>query len=546
MIVPQEICNEIDPKTLAVHLVSLFGRKKIEQYLNITPHSAYQDDPVGFGEKVLHDTYTDDVRRLMESVRDHEITVAISANATGKTHAAARVAVWFFLAFEDAQVYTAAAPPEENLKRLLWGQIGEVVESHPGLFESCQIRSLHIQKSANSFLTGVTIPSSGTEHEREAKFSGKHAPHLLFILDEGDAIPDEVYRGIESCMSGGHVRMLVMFNPRQEMGAVYRIVRDGRANVVHLSAFKHINVISGEDRIPGAVTREVTVRRINEWCRKLVDGERVTDECFELPDYLEGAVAQDQAGRQYPPLESGWYRVEDPQFFYMVLGRYPTQSEYQLVSKEWISAARARWDAYVAEFGERPPIGVQPVMGLDIAETLDLNCACFRYGGFVSRLLLWSEPDTTETAEKAAELYRERKALVCNVDGTGVGAGVAPGMRKRGCNAISVKVASTPTISSEEGEFRIVRDQLWWSIREWLRKDSGAMLPPDEKLLEELSVPTYEIRRGKIVVMEKDEMKKMLGRSPDRADSLCLTFYRGAAVYDALDVRKAFNKRKKG
>ena len=65
-------------------------------------YSEYQDDPVGFGEQVLGETYTDEVQTLMKSVRDNPVTVAISANATGKTHGAARVGVWFYKAFPDA------------------------------------------------------------------------------------------------------------------------------------------------------------------------------------------------------------------------------------------------------------------------------------------------------------------------------------------------------------------------------------------------------------------------------------------------------------
>lgn len=74
----------------------------------------YQDDPVAFGENVLNETYTEDVKRMMESVRDNPVTIAKSANATGKTHGAARVAVWWFKCFPDSQVYTAAALPESN------------------------------------------------------------------------------------------------------------------------------------------------------------------------------------------------------------------------------------------------------------------------------------------------------------------------------------------------------------------------------------------------------------------------------------------------
>ena len=69
-----------------------------------TDFSHYQANPVSFGEEVLKESFTDDVKALMNSVRDYPITIAKSANATGKTHGAARVAVWFYKVFPESQV----------------------------------------------------------------------------------------------------------------------------------------------------------------------------------------------------------------------------------------------------------------------------------------------------------------------------------------------------------------------------------------------------------------------------------------------------------
>lgn len=38
--------------------------------------SFYQNDPVGFAENALGETLTDDVKVLMESVRDHQVTIS--------------------------------------------------------------------------------------------------------------------------------------------------------------------------------------------------------------------------------------------------------------------------------------------------------------------------------------------------------------------------------------------------------------------------------------------------------------------------------------
>ena len=495
----------------------------------------YIDDPVGFGMEILGETYTDEVCNVMRSVRDNPVTIARSANGVGKSHSSARIAMWFFSVFKDSQVYVTAAPPLGNLQRILWNSIMSIVEKHPELYASFRVRSMNIIRDKESFIAGVSIPTSGTQKEREAKFNGKHAPHILFVVDEGDAVPDEVYSAIESCMSGGVARLLIMFNPRATIGPVYFREANGLARVVHLSAFSHPNVITGNDVIPGAVTRETTLRRINQWSRALTPEEKFDHECFDVPDFLSGQICFGLDGKEYPPLPPEARKITDPAFAYMVLGQYPPQSENQLISSAWIDLARARWDAYVSKHGETPPEGVKPVLGIDIAEMgTDYNAACPRYDWFVPRFRLWSGIDVDNTAMRALELYYEIGANIAMIDGTGVGSGVAPSMARKGrrdnqdVRAVSVKVSSKPSsvIKTEIGEFRALRDQLWWAVREWLRTDPKAALPPDPFLTEELKTPTYRINptTGKVEVMNKDVMREILKRSPDRADSLCLSF----------------------
>jgi len=62
-------------------------------------YSKYQDNPVGFCEEILKETLTDDVKVLMESVRDNPITVAKSANANCEDRAT--VSLESFPCFSD-------------------------------------------------------------------------------------------------------------------------------------------------------------------------------------------------------------------------------------------------------------------------------------------------------------------------------------------------------------------------------------------------------------------------------------------------------------
>ena len=529
-------------------------RRRQGTLIKHNPYAKYEHAPVRFGREVLGENYTDDIMKVMRSVESNSVTIARSANSVGKTHCAARIAIWFYKVFKDSQVYTTCAPPVDNLKLLLWGEIDAITAKHATLFEGDRILSLHIERQRDeenerkSFVTGVTIPASGTSAQRKAKFSGKHAPHLLFIIDEGDAIPDEVYEGIETCMSGGHARLLIMFNPRHESGPVYRMERDRQGNVIESSAFNHPNVVTGEDIMPGAVDRPKTLRRINEWTRPLAGDEKPDDECFNVDEhcpFLVGEVGYSLKGNAHPPLNGGWRKVTNSIFFYIVLGLYSPMGEMQLISLTWINDARARWDSYVATNGERPPANTTPVMGQDVAEFgKDQNVVCFRYGGWVAPFITWADMDPDASATKGADFYHSRNAHLASVDATGVGAGVAPKMSRLGCNAHSIKVASSPTYKTELGEFGILRDQLWWSVREWLRIDPGAMLPPDEVLLEELLTATYDITNGRVRVMSKDMMRDLLKRSPDRADALCLTFAEPPVV-ETMTLKQYLEKRKR-
>ena len=476
-------------------------------------------------QNILGLTLTEQQKKFAEAVRDNQTVVGQSANAVGKSFIVAAICIWIYKCFDGVQVFTLAAPPESNLRKIVWAHLNSTFEKHPELFKHDTRRDLMIQRNPLEFIAGITIPSSGSDQEKEAKVSGKHSKVIVFILDEADAIPDAVFKGIESCASGGEVRIICTFNPRQPSGAVYRMIRDGKAHVIRLSALDHENVTTGENVFPGAVTRAVVVRRVCEWTRTLAGQEKPDTDCFELPAFLEGEIGISQSGEPYPPLKAGWRKIVNPSFAYMCLGQYPSAGSNQLIASEWVARARSRWDAHVTAYGEMPPAMTRPVGGLDPSEFgSDETALIFRWGGFVAKPIMWSGMDPTDTATRAAGHAKERNATRLFIDSIGIGSALPSLVSAAGVPGVSVKSSERATAKTEIGEFTRLRDQLFWSVREWLRADPGSMLPPDESLLEELQVITYSIEGGKIKIMAKDDIRNLLGRSCDRADALCLTF----------------------
>lgn len=492
-----------------------------------------------FCKTEFDEVYTDDIIKVMNSVDENEVTIAKSGNQTGKTHGAARIIMSFYKRFPDAQVWSAAAPPESNLRNLLWAQVDYLWQKYENTVfkeDAHKLGSLSISDPKNPlhYVKGVSIPQSADSQKRKASFSGKHAPHILFVLDEADGIPSDIYDAIESCMSGAYVRMLLMFNPREEKGPVVNMEKSGYGHVVKLSALTHTNVVTGKSIIPGAVDRQTVVRRLNQWSIPLSSGEAPDGECYRIPDFLVGAIGYDRSSppKQFPPLPAGYRRITESLLATMVLAEYPSASAQQLISRKSIEDARTRWDLYTAHFGRVPPMGVMPIHGLDVADMgIDKNALCSRFNSWVAPIRTWSGVDPGITAERAAEFSSQENALYTNVDSTGVGAGVAPIMGREGVEANRIMMNTRPNASlipaefNEMGNFATLRDLGWWALREWLRvSTNNAMLPPDDDLIQELLVPNYEIKGKDVKVSSRDVWIEKIKRSPDKATSLMMTF----------------------
>lgn len=496
---------------------------------NYNPYEKYKLNPCAFFTDVLRERLTKDIEKMIESFFENKITIGISATGTGKSWCAARLAIMFYKIYDQSQIYISSAPPIGNLERILWGELSNVVLRHPKLFYDDVVTKLSVKRTPLQFIQGVAIPTSSDQAQLEARFSGRHAPNLAFIFDEADAIPEAVYRGVDGCMSGGNARQLLMFNPRGSTGYVPSLISSGKANVINLSALNHPNVIRGDEEFAkGAVNREVTLHRIHDWTREVKPNEekRETDnDVFRVPDYL---VGRNDYG--LPELREGLRVITNPQFNYMVLGRFNYGGTDQLIEKQWVDNARFRYDKYIEAMGDNVPF-IKPSVGVDVGEYgADESCVCVRYGSLVRPFYSWNGVDVIETARRTHQICVDVQSSAVYVDGNGVGAGVSPTLTSLGINNVNrIMVQSAPSklikmYGKEQAEFYQLRDELWWSVREWLRTDENAMLPPDQQLIEELIGATYKEIEGKIKICSKDEFRKKIRRSPNRADALCLTF----------------------
>ena len=72
--------------------------------------------------------------------------------------------------------------------------------------------------------------------------------------------------------------------------------------------------------------------------------------------------------------------------------------------------------------------------------------------------------------------------------------------------------------------YKTMKDKMWHKTKEWmLDRVFPASIPDDDKLVRDLSIPMFEIKRGFIIVETKSHMKSRGFKSTDRADGVILT-----------------------
>jgi hypothetical protein len=163
------------------------------------------------------------------------------------------------------------------------------------------------------------------------------------------------------------------------------------------------------------------------------------------------------------------------------------------------------------------------VLGVDVARFGDdRSIICCRQGIQVFEFKTYRNLDSTQGASEVTRAWSAFDADACFVDDTGgFGSGWLDQLRVLGRPPVAVSFAGK---AHEHGRFRNMRAEMYFAACDWIR--AGGALPESDELAEELSATTYTFAKGssQLILEDKAQIKARLGRSPDLADALALTF----------------------
>ena len=444
-------------------------------------------------------------RKVVDSVQ-HERRVSVrSGHAAGKDHVAAAISLCFLYLHKPSKVVNTA-PTGRQVISIMMSEIGR-------LYHNARV-PLGGELQANRIIfTGETdwylLAFKASDTQPEA-WHGFHSENILIVVTEASGIEQQTFDAIDGCLTGTISRLLIVFNPTSTTGEAYQSTRSPQYAKHQLNCLKAPNVRAKKILIPGQVDYDWVKEKLTKpgWVRTI------------------DAAEADPVGQQDFCFEGQWYRPYDL-FRVKVQGEFPKEPESQVIPLSWIEASNQRW------LEQKEDIHFPMMLGTDFAGMgNDRTVFAERFDCFVKELQVFGKQDHMESAGKIRNRMKEQHGYAI-LDSIGEGAGVYSRLIEMNVdNVVSGKFSySSEGFHDITGErnFLNMRSFCYWAVRDALDpKFNGKLaLPPDEELTQELTAQQVEklMSNGQIVLKPKDDIKKELGRSPDKADAVALTFW---------------------
>ncbi len=451
---------------------------------------------------------------------------------THNTFWAACLVYWFLACFEDSIIPTVA-PKEDQLLKNLWKELGRLWPRFNRHFPMAEmltstIRMKPTQKDRETWACWAFVCGVGADETVATKAQGMHAQHMLVITEETPGIHPSIMIALRETRTDDHNLQLSLGNPDHRMDELHKFCEDETTTFVRISALDHPNVVTKRPIVPGAIGRQMLVKRT----KKLGLGSRLYNS--------------------------------------RIRGISPPESETALIKHEWCVVAAEKWKD--PKYREGPAW-----LGVDVADvpTGDNAALARGIGRCCTEVSAFPVEDANLLGKQVATEIRATglDPKYVGVDTVGVGAGTKNELKRLGIkvrhifgNAKAVPGLDVDTLWSrteddlegimrptgptviEAERFDNLRSQMFWRCREDLRTLNLA-LPDDEELFTELCAHEWTTKNGKIAVLPKDEVIVRLGHSPNKADALVMgNWVRGrslrqdAAEEDVPDIKPDANR----
>lgn len=472
----------------------------------------YAGDPIAFIEQELGYTLTTEQKLICDRFAEGGAINVQAAHGVGKSLLAACLTVYNTVVMERETITTA--PTFRQVAHVLWKEIRKIRSKVK--IAKCEGGQTFLRYNSGSAF-GFTA-----QHNNTDAFQGQHAPGLVGIEDEACGISQAIDDGMLACAVDAESVVLRIGNPTDNRTPFAKHCRNDGAIVIPV--WTHPNVSWAYDR----------EHRLYEWVRvaiglqrgKCQPRSRWLGQLKNFKDPIPGAISIEWIEK----IRHG-FGEESAFWISRVNALFPENVADGIIPLSWLKAARVRYDAD-PEYWDNLSAKYYWQLGADVADGGgDNHAIAFMRGRSVLYNVQTIVPkaDYQDTMHLADELVAIAKRLPQSqfaIDNLGVGAGTLGRVIQQGYLAQACTFSSAPTDTPTYGtKYNNLRTQVYWEFREALQRSDLAIAPleDEEGIFEELSAVEYIVNStGVTVATSKDEVKKKIGRSPDRADAIVM------------------------
>lgn len=139
-----------------------------------------------------------------------------SGHGIGKSTVMAWAILWFLFCWKDAQV-PCTAPSTEQMHDILWKEVARWIKlMPPHVRNKYEWQNDHI-RMVESPETWFARAKTARKETPEA-LAGVHGDHVMFVIDEGSGVAEEVFNTAEGALTSGNILVLMFSNPTRLVG----------------------------------------------------------------------------------------------------------------------------------------------------------------------------------------------------------------------------------------------------------------------------------------------------------------------------------------
>ena len=446
-------------------------------------YSDYRTSPTRFNAQILgRKPYWTKQIEICKAVADPKIrTILVPAgNGVGKSFLGAGIVLWYLFTNPGSKVVTTG-PTFDQLTRILWANI---FGAYYGSELNGQARDVKkpptIKIEEEWFLTGINPDNI------EAA-SGYHCEKLMALVDESSALTADKQAAINSW---DPEKRIYLGNPIRPDGPFYELCQRQQIEPDRSTALI---------KIPSTESPAIKA------------GQRRSPDGFVGLDWL------DDRRRDYGE-DSSWWQSH-------VLAEFPDSAEGQLIPREWIDRA-------IYSTLEQYPRS-EPTLAIDLAAGRggDRSVILVRDGRRILHLTASNQWSMDETASRAALVVKQYNIRPSRIiyDHSGLGEGFRKYLELAGVHG-AAGFQGGAAAKGFEKRFENLKTASAWRLRQRLDANVNPtpfIIPQEygQEMRGELQSMTYEVTsKDKLKLTDKETIKSRIGRSPDLADALIMSF----------------------